>query len=667
MCTDCANGHYSTTGLTACLECPTGKYARLAHTECFHCPSGKYGDSTKLSDCTECAAGHHSTGTANAGCTVCPVGTFQALVGKDHCTDCPAGKYNPSTTQTTCPLCATGSYIAAVRQIACTNCPTGKYQLVSGQAVCTDCSTCAGGTYRTGCADSSAGTCDNCVAGQYKTGTHDWDTMCTDCANGHYSTTGLTACLECPTGKYARSAHTLCFICPRGKYGDSTKLSGCAECAAGSQSPEESTNCAGCEAGRFQHLTGKHYCFGCPEGKYNNQIAQTFCPECSSCTYSGNVATSCYSLARNCRVSQWSVWGSCDKTCAEGLAHRTRSVIVPQHCGGTSCPALSASDTCMQKPCPCTHVKCAFQTHTCTDYEQHPGSNGTPVGWMGLSHSNKGSDFNDGFGNKISGHHSNGGLCSTGTAAGCIGDDTAKLVLKGGIWQAEFPVGAKGKAYAQRQASYYSTCSGTHQSIRVEHHKEERKFTSGGVQHIEGHHCKMVANTCRCRCHRMFRHDYFPVVGSNLAHPCTSGTHDSQHSQAGTIDFCVDTTTTSTPTPADFPYNPRSCDNTNPDVSQPLSIPGKRHMAGLEAWSCKKDDSKFNLNYHPKDHVATPTLSPTSAPTENPCHTGLHSCDTTNGFCIVESHAAFKCGCNTNYQLLSDDVTCVYDVTVGRL
>jgi len=380
-------------------------------------------------------------------------------------------------------------------------------------------------------------------------------------------------------------------------------------------------NCAGCPAGRFQHLWGKYFCYGCPSGKFNNKVGQSFCPSCPHCRSSLNVATSCFSLARNCRVSQWSMWGKCDKTCHDGHAHRTRSVVVAPYCGGKTCPTLKSKAGCMLRPCDCSKVKCKYEKHTCTDYK----SGFNFKGWKGLASSNKGSCYNNGLGKKICGHFGNAGACALGLKMNC--HDLDRLMLKNGRWIAKpNPTGLAGVQWKNRHNKWWGTCKGTHTSIRVYHSKFERR---GVDKVLEGHHCKMIGSSCRCRCHKLFRHN----------------------------------------------YNPMSCDNTNPKVTQPTGMPGRKrfgkgiddHITVDKKWSCKMDQSLWNAAYYPKHRMVMPTPFPTPAPTPNPCNSGSHTCDRKHGFCLKETHTLYKCGCKTDYMLANDKRTCVYQKGVNRL
>ncbi|XP_076821043.1 SCO-spondin-like [Clavelina lepadiformis] len=55
----------------------------------------------------------------------------------------------------------------------------------------------------------------------------------------------------------------------------------------------------------------------------------------------------------NCRLSDWSMWSSCDRECGLGTRTRNRTIDVVGSCGGTACEDLAEqSESCNQRCCP---------------------------------------------------------------------------------------------------------------------------------------------------------------------------------------------------------------------------------------------------------------------------------------------------------------------------
>ena len=371
-CTDCGLGDYApAAAATVCLQCATGQYARMGHTLCFNCPTGKFANAVRAAVCDDCIPGYHAPTVGLAACVGCPTGKYQHLSGIHECPSCPSGKYNPLTEQTFCPLCDAGTYSPNPTLTGCTACETGRYQVDAGQSDCSNCDSCPAGNYRTGCASDSPGACNACALGQHKSLPSAWDTMCVDCALGTYApATGQPECDTCPSGKYSRLAHSFCFECPKGKYANHDLAHTCYDCAEGKHSPTSGhSDCVFCPRGKYQNLWGKHDCFGCVAGKFQAHSGRTSCDTCPYCVSSHRHAHECsISLMRDCTVSGWSGWGSCSKTCHEGLAYRTKDILVAPRCGGAGCPPLSESKACMDRVCECDKVECKYDKHDCTTY-----------------------------------------------------------------------------------------------------------------------------------------------------------------------------------------------------------------------------------------------------------------------------------------------------------
>merc|ERR1712216_146440 len=54
----------------------------------------------------------------------------------------------------------------------------------------------------------------------------------------------------------------------------------------------------------------------------------------------------------DCRVSAWTAFTACSATCATGTKRRSRSILTVQAHGGATCPMLKEYKTCASFPCP---------------------------------------------------------------------------------------------------------------------------------------------------------------------------------------------------------------------------------------------------------------------------------------------------------------------------
>ena len=57
-------------------------------------------------------------------------------------------------------------------------------------------------------------------------------------------------------------------------------------------------------------------------------------------------------LSVDCRLSGWTSWSSCTKTCSGGTQKRSRSVLKPEQYGRQACPKLEESNECNTQECP---------------------------------------------------------------------------------------------------------------------------------------------------------------------------------------------------------------------------------------------------------------------------------------------------------------------------
>ena len=75
----------------------------------------------------------------------------------------------------------------------------------------------------------------------------------------------------------------------------------------------------------------------------------------------------------DCAVSDWSLFGSCSKTCGGGTQSRTRSIVTQSANGGTSCPSLTDTQPCNTQPCATDCVLTDWSAWSTCDKECGPG------------------------------------------------------------------------------------------------------------------------------------------------------------------------------------------------------------------------------------------------------------------------------------------------------
>ena len=61
--------------------------------------------------------------------------------------------------------------------------------------------------------------------------------------------------------------------------------------------------------------------------------------------------------AVDCRVSSWSYWGTCSRTCGSGVKTRTRTKTAYESCGGSCYYHFTDKKTCNSNCCP---VNCVY-------------------------------------------------------------------------------------------------------------------------------------------------------------------------------------------------------------------------------------------------------------------------------------------------------------------
>ncbi len=92
---------------------------------------------------------------------------------------------------------------------------------------------------------------------------------------------------------------------------------------------------------------------------------------------------------QNCSVSEWTEYSNCSAACGTGTKYRNRTVVLPAYGGGTPCPALNETASCLVTPCPVDCVLGEFELQTncsalCgTGYEVYRAPIVTPAAFGG--------------------------------------------------------------------------------------------------------------------------------------------------------------------------------------------------------------------------------------------------------------------------------------------
>ena len=80
------------------------------------------------------------------------------------------------------------------------------------------------------------------------------------------------------------------------------------------------------------------------------------------------IACNGHKCAIDCSIGQWGAWGKCSQACGGGKRARTRPILGLAMHGGKQCPSLSELEPCNTQGCKCSHVKCEFSKHSATGH-----------------------------------------------------------------------------------------------------------------------------------------------------------------------------------------------------------------------------------------------------------------------------------------------------------
>jgi hypothetical protein len=125
-----------------------------------------------------------------------------------------------------------------------------------------------------------------------------------------------------------------------------------------------------CLPGWFYYADAIHKggCFRCPAGKYGKQAMTgeggRICEACPKGKWQKEYAAqSCFKVSEavvECRLSLWSEWSGCDRTCGGGRRQRSRSILKHATEGGKSCGEFqkmeSSKQLCNVEECTVPHT-----------------------------------------------------------------------------------------------------------------------------------------------------------------------------------------------------------------------------------------------------------------------------------------------------------------------
>ena len=317
VCEVCPAGMYSdSTQLTACIDCPEGRYLKDSGE-----PAANLHDSA--SDCLQCEAGMYQSQAGQNTCKICTGGKYQDKLGKSFCRACDKGRYivpeprlpTRFDSQERCSVCSFGQYNDELAAGYCKECPPGRWNndddisMGEDPAIShdheTDCISCDEGHFSEEV--GFAGPCIECPAGFHTL----WEirSSCTPCTPGTYADSnalhGESACTVCENGLYSTvEGSSACTFCGAGRHIPGSKTSNhdeesdCQVCLPGMYTEEQGAkSCLNCPLGRFLERhndvapnasmhAALSACLICPEGRYNEKPGlDRSCAKCAAGTF----------------------------------------------------------------------------------------------------------------------------------------------------------------------------------------------------------------------------------------------------------------------------------------------------------------------------------------------------------------------------------------------
>lgn len=294
----CCSGHVLKNG--KCTKCLAGQFQDSAH--CSFCPTGKFSTAMGMASCTSCAAG--SAGRDGRGWT--KTGSSHGNSNEAHCAKCAAGTYAEKDGSSKCVHCASGTFQSGLGGLSCTKCEAGKYtRNLAGQNHCVhvpvDCKVSEWGSW-----SQCSATCGSSFQERFRT----------------ITTKPLYGGGECPTLLMSQ----VCTVarCP-------------VDCVVSSYSAWSACS-KSCGSG-IRTKTRKIQVNTLNGGKACPVLSQLETCNTQSCPV-------------DCKLTPFSSFGPCTKTCGGGQQFRKRDVVNTAKFGGKPCQSLVDSKLCLSKDCP---------------------------------------------------------------------------------------------------------------------------------------------------------------------------------------------------------------------------------------------------------------------------------------------------------------------------
>jgi hypothetical protein len=133
--------------------------------------------------------------------------------------------------------------------------------------------------------------------------------------------------------------------CPLLEHDNKCNTGSC-DCPPGQHRDSRASDCQKCSKDWFKAGVNNDMCTSCPKGTSTKGLRG---------------AASCACKAVDCKVTAWSKFTTCTKTCGTGIKTAVRKVTKKPNSCGKKCPALRKETSCATKACPVNCVLSSWQ------------------------------------------------------------------------------------------------------------------------------------------------------------------------------------------------------------------------------------------------------------------------------------------------------------------